>query len=390
MRNTLSKLNLKKTVLAAGLGIALVAGAGLADARELRFASGATHNSIGSRSIEAFSTALSERSGGDLQIRAYMQSLLSFMETPEGLRDGLADIGAVLTPYFPSDFPATILITELSMLLELDDISAREATYAFSGAISEFVFQNCPECVKEYTDRNQVFMGIAGSTPYNLLCNKPVRTAEELRGKRIRIGGPQWARWTTEMGASPVSMAVNETYEGLGQGVIDCTAHNLPDLTSFNFIEVVSDITLGVPGGIFGGIATHANMDTWKSLQPDQREALMYASAAIAAELAWLYVQDHEANLRLVNEKPDISVHQAGDDFRARTRDFIEKDMVTISERYRERHNLSRAEEMVLEFREVLARWLPRVADVETSAELTELYWNEVFSRVDVNSYGLR
>jgi hypothetical protein len=50
------------------------------------------------------------------------------------------------------------------------------------------------------------------------------------------------------MGVSPVSIAVNETYEGLGQDVIDCTDHNLFDLTSFNFIEVVSDITLGVPG----------------------------------------------------------------------------------------------------------------------------------------------
>ncbi|WP_339804409.1 C4-dicarboxylate TRAP transporter substrate-binding protein [uncultured Marinobacter sp.] len=382
--------NLKKMALASGLSVALAAGAGFADARELRFASGATHGSIGSKAVEAFTSAAGEKSGGDVQVRAFMQSLLSFMETPSGLRDGLADIGAVLTPYFSSDFPATIMITELTMLLELDDVSAREATYAFSGAISEFVFQNCPECVKEYSDRNQVFLGIAGSTPYNLLCNTPVRTADEMRGKRIRIGGPQWSRWATEMGASPVSMAVNDTYEGLGQGVIDCTAHNLPDLTSFNFIEVISDVTLGVPGGIFGGIATHANRDTWTGLAPDQREAVMYASAAIAAELAWLYAEDHDANLQLVHDRPDITVHEADEDFRTKTREFIEKDMVAIADRYKERHNLNRADEMVAEFRVVLDRWLEITKGVETNTDLTELYWNEVFSKVDVNSYGLR
>lgn len=383
-------LNLKKLGLAVGLSLTLATGASFVDARELRFASGATHNSIGSKSIDAFTSAINEKSGGELSVRAYMQSLLSFMETPAGLRDGLADIGSVLTPYFPSDFPATIMLTEMTMLLELDDVSAREATYAFSGAISEYVFQNCPECIKEYSDRNQVFMGIAGSTPYNLLCNKPVRTAEEMRGKRIRIGGPQWSRWATEMGASPVSMAVNDTYEGLGQGVIDCTAHNLPDLTSFNFIEVISDVTLGVPGGIFGGIATHANRDTWTRLSADQREALMYASAAIAAELAWLYAEDHEANLQLVHDKPNITVHEADDNFRAQTRAFIENDMVAIADRYKERHNLARADEMVAEFREVLDRWLDKTRGMVEVEELTELYWNEVFSKVDVNSYGLR
>lgn len=374
-----------------GAAIAGLLVAGSADARELSFASGATPNSIGSKSIEVFTSAIQERSGGDLSVKAYMQSLLNFMETPPGLRDGMADFGAVLTPYFQTEFPSTVMLTELTMLLELDDVSAREATFAFSGAVSEYIFNNCPECLGEYANNNQVFLGIAGSTPYTLICNKPVVTLADVKGKRIRIGGPQWARWAEAMGASPVSLAVNEVYEGLSQGVLDCTAHNLPDLTNFNFIEVTRDITLGVPGGIFGGIATHINADAWKGLSPEHREAVLYGSAAIAAELARLYVKEHEDNRKLVEEdKPNITVHQPADDLRAATRDFIEKDIDTIANRYRSNHRLERSSEMIAEFRESLGRWVELVKDVHTGEELQQLYWDEVFSKVDVNQYGIK
>ncbi|SFR68038.1 TRAP-type C4-dicarboxylate transport system, substrate-binding protein [Marinobacter daqiaonensis] len=363
--------------------------AGSVEARELSFASGATPNSIGSKSIDVFSNALEERSGGDLSVKAYMQSLLSFLETPSGLRDGMADFGAVLTPYFQTEFPSTIMLTELTMLLELDDTSAREATFAFGGAISEYVFNNCPECLEEYSNNNQVFLGISGSTPYTLICNKPVTTMEELKGKRVRVGGPQWARWAESMGASPVSMAVNEVYEGLGQGVLDCTAHNLPDLTNFNFIEVTSDVTLGVPGGIFGGIATHMHADAWKNLSVEHRKDVLYASAALAAEIARLYVKEHEENRELIREMDDIAVHDAGDELKAATRSFIENDVATIAERYQENHDLARSGEMIAGFRDRLSHWLELVQDVETGEELQQLYWDEVFSKVDVNQYGM-
>lgn len=373
----------------AGAALTSLFAGGNLEARELSFASGATPNSIGSKSIDVFSAALEERSDGDLSTKAYMQSLLSFMETPPGLRDGMADFGAVLTPYFQTEFPSTIMLTELTMLLELDGTSAREATFAFGGAISEYVFNNCPECLEEYTDSNQVFLGISGSTPYTLICNKPITTLIELKGKRIRAGGPQWSRWIESMGASPVSMAVNEVYEGLGQGVLDCTAHNLPDLTNFNFIEVTSDVTLGVPGGIFGGIATHMNADAWKSLSAGHRKDVLYASAALAAEIAHLYVKEHEENQELIREKDDITVHEAGDELKSATRSFIENDTATIAQRYQENHDLARSDEMIAGFRERLSHWVELVQDVEPGEELQQLYWDEVFSKVDVNQYGM-
>jgi hypothetical protein len=42
---------------------------------------------------------------------------------------------------------------------------------AFAGAMLEYTFNMCPECMEEFSAQNQVYTG-GGVTPlYNLLCN---------------------------------------------------------------------------------------------------------------------------------------------------------------------------------------------------------------------------
>ncbi len=375
--------------LISGIALAGLATTHTAAAREISFASGTPQNSMGAIAVEVFAEAVEEHSDGDLTVKPYIQSLLSFMETPAGLRDGMADLGTVLTPYFPSDFPHTILLTELTMALELMDASAREVTFAYTGAISEYVINNCPECLQEHLDRNQIFLGLASTTPYGLFCNGAIVSKEDIEGRRIRIGGPQWSRWVTEMGGSPVSIPVNETYEGLSQGVVDCTAHNLPDLLSFKFIDVVSDVTMGVPGGTFGGVGTNMNADTWQSLSEANRTSIMFGAATISAELALLYLEDHEEALRQIDERPEVTMHEPDDELREVTKEFIRQDLETLAARYQERYDIDRADAMVAEFRELLGEWLKKVQDIQTREELRDLYWDEVFSKVDVSSYGI-
>ena len=47
-------------------------------------------------------------------------SLLNLAEMSDGVRDGIADIGNVLTPYFPRQYPHANMAAELTMLLALD------------------------------------------------------------------------------------------------------------------------------------------------------------------------------------------------------------------------------------------------------------------------------
>lgn len=84
-----------------------------------------------------------------------------------------------------------------------------------------------------------------------------------------------------------------------------------------------------------------------------------------------------------------IAAHEAEDSFEEATQAFIKKDVRTIAENYAKRHGIERADEMVKTFRGILSKWVDRVADVNNAGELAELYWNEIYSKVDVSSYGL-
>lgn len=358
------------------------------EARQLSYATGYVPGSIGADAAEAFASDVKDHSGGDLTAKVYAQSLLSFSEIPPGIRDGMADSGLVLTPYFPSEFPSTNLATELTMLIEMTDAPTEKAGLAFAGAMAEYVFFNCPSCVKEYKQQNQIFMGGGGTSSYFLICNKPVSTLEDIKGKRLRIGGAQWARWANAVGATPVSVPQHETYEALSQGVVDCTVHSAPELTIVKLMEVTSDMTPNMPGGVFSGVANNINADVWNSLSASERRTMLHASATQASALSWGYAQTAATNMETARSLKGIEIHEPDAALVKATREFIEQDLKAIATKYADTHGLKSSAEMVETFRTLLTKWVGLVNDVDSREELTQVYWDEVYSKVDVDSYG--
>ena len=360
-----------------------------AQARSISYATGYPPNSIGSDAAMKYASALERISDGDLKAKVYSMSLLSFSEAAPGIRDGMADSGFVLFSYFPAEFPNTNLVSELTMLLELDDVEPSKAGLAYVGAMSEFIFQDCPECVQEFAAQNQVFTGASASAPYMLLCNDKVVSQSGIRGKRVRSAGAQWARWAEAVGATPVTISVSDAYEALNQGVLDCSISSSVDLDIFKLSEVVEHVTPDVPGGVFGGTGVNnVNREVWQSLSEKQRKDLLHASAVLGAEISW----DYQAGAtKELENAPDegIAVHDADASLREATQAFIEKDAQTIADNYAKRHGIERSSEMVETCRGILSKWVDRVADVDNADDLAELYWNEIYSKVDVSSYGL-
>ncbi|QJX02207.1 C4-dicarboxylate TRAP transporter substrate-binding protein [Alcanivorax sp. IO_7] len=369
-------------VLALALG-----STGLAHGETLRFASGYP-NSVAEDAVKKYIDVLEEQTDDELTAKLYSLTLLNLKETSAGVRDGMADAGIVLFPYFAAEYPRINMLAETSMLLNSGEEDPDKAGLIFTGAFSEFLFLHCPQCDREMAGQNQVFLGSASTPTLPLLCNTPVKSLEDLAGKRLRSGGAQWSRWAESVGATPLSMSVNEIYEGLDQGVVDCTIQTTTELSIFRLDEVASDITLGVPGGVFGGSGVNnMNRDRWAALSDSQRRAVLRASATLAAEAAWGYDSLGERNLRQAREQ-GIQVHEAGADLKQATREFIDQDVQAIAGNYRERHDVQDAAEMIAAFRPLLQRWATLIQDVESPDQLADLYWTEVFSKVDPSTYG--
>ncbi|PJK31003.1 C4-dicarboxylate TRAP transporter substrate-binding protein [Minwuia thermotolerans] len=380
--------NLKGRVIAALAAGAFVVSTA-ATAETLKLATGFPPGSVAAESAELLAKKTEEFTNGDLKIKVFPLSLLNLKETPPGLRDGIADLGYVLPPYYPAEYANTNLAADLNMVSTLaDDQSGAPA--AVAGAMSEYVFFECPDCQKEWRQQNQVYLGTGASGIYVLHCNTPVVTLEQARGKKYRSGGANFGRWAEAVGGIKVSMPGNDIYSAMEQGVLDCGMFSTAELSNLQLFDVTSHITMRVPGGLFAGVAlNNANRDAWQDLSESGRRALLDASAYSTAYFTYEYVQRGYRNVEK-GKGMGIEVHEPSPELLETSREFARNDVATIVETFKNDYGVDNAEAKVAKFRELLAKWEKLTAGKGDDLEaLTKLYADEIYSKVDASTYGM-
>ncbi len=377
-----------KTVIAT-LGAVLVAATPVVAKEKLNFAYGYPANSAVGLAVEDYAAAVAERSGENVTVTGFPMSLLSLPETSPGVRDSLADVGFVLTPYYPAEYSNNLFLHEQNLLINLAENPTGKEPLAFTGAMLEYTFNNCPECLEEFKAQNQVYTG-GGVTPlYNMLCkDTSITTIDDLKGKRLRAGGAGFVRFAEHFGAQGVRLPVNEVYEALDQGILDCAMLSAPELTNYNLYEVVTDITLDVPGGAFAGVASaNVNADRWKAMSNEDREALLWGGNAMTAATTWNFYTDDSAAVQKSHDL-GIAFHEPTPELLAAVKEFAAQDLKTVSGLFKDTYGVERAEEITAEFAPILEKWYGLVADISTKEELQQLYWDQVISKVDPATYG--
>ncbi len=372
-----------KTLLA---GASMLTIAGTASAQDLTFAGGWPPGSAPTKMLENYAQTLEEYSDGEVTMKVFPLSLLSFAEVNAGVRDGIADAAANLTAYFPAEYPNLNMLSEFSELVELEEFASETSSTAFAGAITEYVMLNCPDCQQEVSAQNQVYLGAASTTSYVLQCMVPLTSVDDLKGKRIRAAGAYWARWAETVGAVPVSMSINETLEGLNQGVVDCTASNTADFVNFGFIDVVKYVYVGLPGAQFN-VPFTMNKDTWSSMTETAKQATLRATAKLMADVTWVYIEEARAGKERAPGL-DIEYTDAAADLVTMNREFIAEDKDAIATIYQERFGLETGAEAAQALNDLLVKWTELTSGVEGGEALAELYEQEIYSKIDVSSYG--
>ena len=377
-----------KWIVCAGVAgvLSAVASVSAAQAGELRYATGFAPNSTGAKAADVYAEKAKEYSGGDIDMKVFAQSLLSFSEMSPGVRDGIADIGMVLFPYFPAEFPNSTMVSEMTMLFSLHDTNNRGGL-AWHGALVEYIMLNCDKCRGEIKAQNQVFTSTS-STEYMLMCIKPIEKAQDMQGVRIRAPGAHWTRWAQSLGAVSVSIPQNEIFEGLSQGLLDCSLNGAAELVDLGLMDVVKYVIRDVPGGGFGGTAqSNVNLDVWTGLSPEQRLNLLKASNYHGALNSWNYNVNNQAALAKAEER-GIDVIEPAQEFIDATRAFTQEDLQTIAKSYAEKYQLEGTDEAIAKMQELFEKWVGLVQDIDSADAFADLVWNEAVSKVDVASYG--
>lgn len=357
-------------------------------ATEVSYSHGFGANSAVGTAAENFAEAVEERSDGEMSVRIFAMTLMNLLETGPGVRDGLADMGYVLAPYYAAEYPHYSLLHELTMSVNLREMTGKESL-AYAGAITEYTFHECDECREDFAEQNQVYLSGATSSIYSLLCNKPVVTEADMENRKIRAGSPSFSRFSEHFGATGIQMPANEVFEGLSQGVLDCAMLSAPELTTYSLKDVVTDITLGVPGGIYAGAAVgNMNRDSWQSLTDEERGWMLWGANVLSADISWNYHSQEEENLAMAREM-GINVHEASTGFRENIRNYVQDDLENVASIFESQYGVENAAAMIEDFMPFLERWYGLVEDVDSREDFRTLMWDEIYSRVDPASYGL-
>lgn len=370
------------------LASATVAGlAAPAAAETVRIAVGQAGTHAHAYGLERFAETLEAET--DLDTKVFGAELLNLSEVPDGLRDGIVSVGAVVTAYKPAQYTEINLIANLSMLATIGEAGDVPAA-AMSGAVMEYVLFNCPECLDQFAAMNQVFLASASTSPYILLCREPVESLEAMAGKKFRSGAANFGRWAEHVGGTKVSLPGNEIYDALAQGVVDCAMLSVTTLIEASHIDVTKALLFGVPGGVFAGLAENAvNRDFWQSLSEEDRATMIKASARLAADIV-MRQREVEIEATELAKSRGLQIAEADEATLADYEAFVEADLQVIAEEMAAQ-GVADAAAKVETGKALIERWKGLTKDVAAGEadKLAEIYWNEIFSKLDPATYGM-
>lgn len=222
-----------------------------------------------------FIERVKEASGGDLNaVLASGGSVVTAKTTLFALNDGLVDAAYVPSVYYPAELPVSNVIVNLGALL--DDVPAAIATMA-----EMFLFA-CPECIEENKKWNMHYLSSWSLTNYDLLCAKPVHTAEDVKGLRIRAAGHTVAL-TDALGASPINVPSSEIYEILQRGQVDCVFAPPSFLSTYSLGELARHVVNVNAGTVPSPHNLMIRQDLWDSLSRKDKQTLIDAAPLATA-----------------------------------------------------------------------------------------------------------
>lgn len=270
----------RTTTSALALAFGLVAGTAQADTLTYITYKPQGANDAHSRSLQWFVDEFAERTGGEHTFEVFWGgSVAAVGETPEALANGVGDMGDIVTPYFPDQFP---LNNAIGFFIP-QPMDSREVGQAMVEWHEEY-----PEFAEELTSQNLHAVSFRPLETYGMLCKEPVENMEDLQGKRVRSYGFAYPALIEAMGATPVSITTSDTYEALERSIVDCAPIGPVLARGFKYDEVAK-YYIEMPFGASFGHILAMNLDSYNALDDDTR--------AIIDQLGEDYMEEYASML---------------------------------------------------------------------------------------------
>jgi TRAP-type C4-dicarboxylate transport system substrate-binding protein len=206
-----------------------------------------------------------KRTGGKHEFQVFWGgSVAKDREIPDFLTGGAGDIGDIITPYFPDKFPLNNSVGFF--------IPQPKSTVEVGLAMHRW-HRQYPQFDAELKKYNLKAIGFRPLGNYGIICNKPIKTVADFKGKRVRSYGFAYPALVQALGGTPVSMSSSDGYEALQRGILDCSPID-PVLAHGWKYDEVAKYFVDVPIGASFGHMIAMNRAVYDGLDEQTRAIL--------------------------------------------------------------------------------------------------------------------
>lgn len=216
--------------------------------------------------VEPWIEAVTEATEGTIEIELLPAgSIVSGGEAFGATSDGTIDVYAGWATVYGGQMPEGMLAYGLAMGVD----NYRDAWAGMWGDPKYRIGDIVQEAAN---DNNLQWVGWTSQGPNSIFTKFPVESMDDLKGKKLRAGGPQ-ALFLETMGGTPVSLEGDEIYTAIDLGTIEGTMWDTSGVASMKFNEVIDYAML--PGwNPSQAQEIYVNLDAWDDLNDWQREQI--------------------------------------------------------------------------------------------------------------------
>lgn len=263
-----------------------------------------------------FAEKLAEATGGKTKLQFFWAGALGTgNEIIPLIAGGAISLGVTAPAYYPSEMPITGMLNSLPTTFKTV-AEAMNAQRNLSSTNEHFLAEFKKVGVYPILQH--------GLSTLHLMCTKPIRTVADMKGLKIRTFGYYLPLAFSKLGFVPVTVPLQDQYEALGRGVIDCVPTSYGIAMAYKLDEVAkywSDVNLGA----FAGPAMYVNHDLFFNVWSEEKRNLVKKAAAevFAEESVQLDLIDKEAAEAAKAKGVEILAFEEQDKVDAATPDMI-------------------------------------------------------------------
>jgi TRAP-type C4-dicarboxylate transport system substrate-binding protein len=222
---------------------------------------------------------------------AYGGQLYKMNATLTSVEQGVADIGWVFHNLEAAKMPLAQFTTVTPFTT--DDV---RVVLAIANEMNEKV----PALKAEWDRNNMVFLGASGVDTYHLFTKNPVKSYDDLKGRKISAPG-SLGLWLRGSGAVPVDGSLTSYYTDIQSGVSEGTISISTGILPNKIYEVAPYITTVNIGAVYnGGMAM--NKDSFMKLPPEVQKIVKDVGLEYSRVLGDTLMQRYEGALKTMGE----------------------------------------------------------------------------------------